>query len=443
MKRACGLQLAIYLAIAGVAGVFVYRRFPLKQPAIIAGVVGGFFVWLGFAYLFGIRGKLARWALIRRARAGEPPRDGEKVAAIGRLVPNGGALVSPFSKSAAVAYKYEIRVDRSKSDALLYSGFALTPSVIQGPQGGIRLLAYPELRVRPQSRSDDEAQRNAAEYIKTAKFRESGFANLRQAWSEMIALYSDDDGNVRDDHRSTSDPDLTGARFVEWIVRPGEPVCVVGDYSSQKGGIVPDPKMPLEQVTVESGEPDVFAGRAMRGAIGHLIGGVIVLGAAAAALAGFLAYVPLDASEQMAPEMNPSWPEIRLERLIERRVRVPMRQAGMLDSGSVITNMLSSGSAHGRVKGGSRDEVVSSASAKRENGQTTITIDEGVMVLTLDDRSRPVRLRLLGREIPPDAFPTALDFELSENTDETVGGRLTFLSDRPDLPACRVAFRAR
>lgn len=438
MKKACGLQLALYLVLAAAVGAIVYRRFPVGPPAIMAAVFGGFAVYLGVAYLLGIRGKIAEAGMIRRARAGDSPRDGEKIAAIGRLVPNGSPLVSPLTKSPAVAYKYEIQ-SPGKRSSLLYSGFALTPSTIQGSQRGMKLLAYPELDVKARYMWRGEAVENFREYVRSTEFRDPQVGRLRESVAEMMAQFKDDDGSIRIDQKMTrSEPNLENARYTEWVVRPGDQVCVIGHYSVQRGGVVHDPAMPLQQVKIQLGEPDAFAGRAVRGAVGYLIAGIIFLTASIAGLTWFYAYIPLEASEQMAPEMKTTWPEIRLERLIENRVRVPMRQRGMLDTGTV-SNLLTEGSATGRVG----DVFLSRAEAVRTNHQTTISLDGDAVVLTIDDRNQPIRLRLLRTEIPRDEFRGALDLRITEKSDEYIAGRITFLSNRPDLPASRAAFRAR
>jgi hypothetical protein len=175
----------------------------------------------------------------------------------------------------------------------------------------------------------------------------------------------------------------------------------------------------------------------VRGAIGYLIAGVIFFAASVAGLTWLYAKVPLEASEYMAPKMKVTWPEIRLERLIENRVRVPMREAGMLDTDTVVID-LPAGSASGRVG----DTFLSRAEAVLADGRITISLDGEAVVLTIDDRNQPVGLRLLQTEIPRDEFRGALDLSITEKSDH-IAGRITFLSNRSDLPKMRAAFRAK
>jgi len=439
LKKACAIPLALYLLVAAVIGAVVYRRFPAVGPATLAAFIGGFILFLGLGYLYGIRGKVAESMMIRRALSGAPPRDGKKFAAIGRLAPNGPPVISPFTKTPAVACKYEIQSHAGEGVATLYSGFAMNPSSIQGRHGTVRLLAYPDLKVRSSTATSDEARRNAEQYVASTKFRDATAGRLRESLAEMMALYKDDDGTIRHDQRNAGaeSSNLGYAHFLEWIVRPGEQVCVIGHYSAQRSGLVYDPSNPLDQVKIEVGEPEDFSGRAMRSAVRYFIAGVVIVTICAAALAAFLANVPLEASEQMNPELRVSWPEVRLERWIEARIRTPMREAGMLGSWSV-SNDLSAGEARGRVN----DVHVTRAEAEREGDRTIVHIGDDALLLTLDGKGRPTALRLNGADIPRDRWPGALEVQISSLESQLVQGRITFLSADRTLPPARASFAA-
>ncbi len=443
MKKACGTWLAVYLLLAAALAAIAYRRLPVPQVALGAGVIGGGIALLGVAYIAGIGQKLKSAALIRRGLNGEPPRDGEKFAAIGRITPKGATLTSPFTKTSCVAYKYEIKVRGSKHDTTVFDGFALTPSTIQTGNQSIRLLAWGEIKQSFKSIPVSEAKPNAEDYLAKTEFAEPSILNLRQAITDLQAIYRDDDGSVRRDQRGvrpnldTGSIDLDVARYNEVVLRPGDPVCVIGRYSAQRGGIVPSDHPIADPVTIEVGEPDAFVPRARFGAVGYLIGGAIFLGVALVALLAFHAAIPLDAAEQMSPTMLASWPEIRFERFLDKRVRPLMRQAGMLGDGEAVIQ-LPPGSANGRVRGEGRDVVVSRATAQRINGGTTVTIDDGVIVLTTDANRRPVQLTVLGQNVPP----AAADIRINEESEE-IKGRMTYLPEHDTSLACRVTFCAR
>jgi len=437
LKKSCGTWLLVYLAAAALIASIAYRRFPVAQAVIVPSLIGAGLLWFGLGYLTEIGRKLREARMIGQTRAGEPARDGQKISAIGRIVATGPTLTAPLSRTACVAYKYEIRDAGTEHNAIRFHGFALTPSAIQTPQGSVRLLAYPDLKVKSQFVSDDVALPNAQQYIAETDFREFSLQNLGQTVKEMMDVYKDDDGSIRTDQCIRKDADLRNVNFVEWLLRPGDQVCAIGRYSSQRGGLVPNPKSIMDRVMIETGPPEVFARRSIRGAIGYLIGGLIFVTIVAGGLIGLYTFVPLEASEEMSPTMKASWPEIRLERLIETRVRGPLRQAGMLSNATVVSS-LAAGSARGRVKAGDREVIVSRAAAVRAQGQTSISLDNRVVALVIDEKNRPLQMRVFGQQIDP----RAADVRISDN-DRQVAGRLTLLPDRSDAPSCRVAFRAK
>lgn len=439
MKKACVFPLALYLVIAAIVGAVVYRRFPESGPALMAGFIGGLIVWLGVIYLVAIPGRIGEARMIRRAVSGLPPNDGDKFAAIGRLASTGAPVIAPFSRTPAVACKYEIDSHAGEGMATIYSGFAMNPCSIQGRHGTLRLLAYPDLKVKASHIAAKDALQNAKQYIASAKFREATAGKLREAFAEMMALYKDDDGTIRYDQKNAGadGDDLSHADFKEWIVRAGDQVCVIGQYSSQRGGIVYDPKNPLVQVKVEVGEPEVFARRAMRGAVWYFVAGAVFLTLATAGMVAFLASVPLEAAEKMNPQLQVTWPEVRFERWIESRVRTPLREAGMIGS-PVVSNDLSAGMAAGRVN----DLPVTTAEASRDAEGTTIRVGDDAVVIRLDRRDQPVALRIAGTDIPRDRWSSDLDFQVDSADGPFIPGRIIFVSSNPALPAARATFNA-
>ena len=212
------------------------------------------------------------------AQSGHPPRDGEG-RAIGRIAASGESLVSPFSKTPCVIYEYKIVSGFTTDDSNLYVGSRQSPSTIQTRHGSIRLLAHPDLKLREQVVEREIALPNATEYIAATQFTESSVANPSQSLQTVLDTYKDDDGAVRYDARVLGAQAVDRAFFVEKLVRPGDEVCVIGVYSTQRSGIVPDLKSPLiNQTTLEPGGGDAPLGRARRGLIGYAIGACIFLG---------------------------------------------------------------------------------------------------------------------------------------------------------------------
>jgi hypothetical protein len=426
LKKSCSTWFAIYLIAAVVVGALVYHRFPLVGAAFGGGVVGGGIVWLGLAYLAGVRTKIAEVLRLRSADSGGPPQDGETIAIIGTAQAEGPALTSPISGVQCVAYKYEIR----RGDALLFDGFALAPSSILTQHGKIRILAQPALQLTPRDVMRGDAVPQFSDYMKRTKFHEPSLGDIRTIFAEL----GNESDSIRRDNRMTQDDGaIDHARFQEWTLVPGQRVFVTGRYSMAHNGFVPDPGMPLSLIVRDAADGGV-AGRSVRGAIGNLIGAVIFLAVAAAGLLGLYAFVPLAASEQMSPALTPTWREIRLDRLLDRRVRPRLREAGFLDSGTIVADP-PPGSARGRVTANGRDVVVSRATATRLGDLYTIHIDDDALVLTIDEYGHPIRLRFGNQDVDPRR-------DLEFNPTGHVSGRVTYLRDDAATPACRVTFNA-
>lgn len=441
-KTACLAWFALYLLVAVSIGAIVYRRIGMIEPAAAAGLFGGGIAWVGLGFLAGIRQKFADLRMIRRGLTGEQPVDGEKIAVIGRIMPSGAQpLLSPLTRTPAVAYKYEIQSIRGKSSRTLYEGFALVPSAIQSPQGTIRILAYPELLLSSRPLPGHQVADNAADYIRNTEFREPFRTGIRQSFKELMAAFKDDDGSIRTDQKNTAGPlDLSNVWYTEQVISPGDRVCAIGRFSAQRGGLVPTESL-LDRPTIRKGEPDSLIRKITLGAFGNLIGAVIFLGAVLAGLVMFLAVVPLEAGEHLAGAENPTWFEIRLERLLNRRVKAPLLAAGVIDAGYIFP-ALEPGTARGRVRAEGRDVEVGRASATRSGGLTTIRIDENLVILQIDEKKRPVGLEIAGKAIDLSSSGD-IDFSTMSLSDEgEFAGRLTWFSDREPELGVHVSFRA-
>jgi hypothetical protein len=276
---------------------------------------------------------------------------------------------------------------------------------------------------------------NAAEYIRKTTFSQP------RSWA---AQFNDRDGSIRiDDQWGDLEPDLEKAELFEQFLRPGDTVCAIGLYSAQRGGIVAELTPLKPPVVVRVGEPQSFRGRPIRGALVYFLGGTSLLTAAATAILALFVLVPLDATEQLSPTFDPSWLEIRMEQLLERRARVPLRKAGFLDSWRTIIS-LPAVEARGRIRAGGQEARITSASASRavRDGDTTITFDDDEKtVLVVGHDRKPKSLRLLGRQIDPATFPEALEVSLFEEASQ-ISGRINYSSETDRSVAGRIRFRA-
>lgn len=425
MKKSCGAWLLAYVLIAAGIGAVVHRRLPVSQVGIWAGVIAGFFAWLGVAYLFGIPAKLREVAMRKRARDGEPPRDGERVVVLGRINPVGPALTAPLSGAQCVVYDYDIKSMYGKEGVSYYSGFALTPSAIQTTSGSVRLFAWPNLKVPQEVLGGDDVLARANEYVSKTTFIEGGLGKFREGIAQVMEVFKDDDGSVRTDRKFPGAPDeIIRARFREKCIPAGAAVCLIGHYSAQRGGIIPTDEPLMNQPAIELGDAESVIASAQRGVIGYFVGGIFFVAAILAALIGLYAVVPLEASEAMDPAMRFSWREVQLEWLLDARVRPRLGQYG---DASVPVN-IPSGTAVGRVKNGTTEREVSRATATKNGDVATIDIDGGV--ISFDVRGHELqRLEIRGRKIDP----RTASIRMSDDA-----GRLTYWSE--DV-ACRVTFR--
>jgi hypothetical protein len=174
-------------------------------------------------------------AALRRADRGEPPRDGGFAAAVGELHPIGQPLLSPLRGIPCVAYEYKMR--GKDAGLAAYSGHALTPSVIRGAKGDVRLCGYPDLDELPFDEVEgEEARERAARYVAQTRFE---VAKARGVFSALRELYTDDDGSLNLDWKTSDAPsDPSGLELEEKVVAVGRPVRVLGLWSQRSGGLV-------------------------------------------------------------------------------------------------------------------------------------------------------------------------------------------------------------
>jgi hypothetical protein len=164
MKKTCSFWAVVWGGCTLLMGFLAFRRIAIA--AIPGGFVGGILLMLGLAYISGVRDKVRTARLIRRALNGEPPRDGEFVAVIGRLMPLDDALFSPFRREPCLAYSYRVAVPHNKTTTTDFQGIALVPSMI----GSTKLLAWPELDVPETYCHREEERRHALEYAEQTHF---------------------------------------------------------------------------------------------------------------------------------------------------------------------------------------------------------------------------------------------------------------------------------
>jgi hypothetical protein len=257
MKKACLIGLLTWAAISAAYWYWLHQH--LNPPADVwVSVIAGFFM----AVVIGaFRTALAAMGDARRVRqAIEPggfmaqePADGATVAVAGTIRPLGEALLTPFSRRRAVLYSFEVEHENpAMRDEMRqvkdYSGFALTPSVIDSMHGAVKLLCYPQLEgVGKEVITAPDAIANAQEYIANTQWTDMKL-NPAAIYREVKDMLTDDDGSVRKDWRMGEPPDLERTTLQEQLVPPGAQVFAIGKWSAANRGLIPDAGVPARLV---------------------------------------------------------------------------------------------------------------------------------------------------------------------------------------------------
>jgi hypothetical protein len=448
LAKSCLRMLLLYAIAATAIGVVVYHRFPEIGAAFWGGVIAGFFVWLTLAYLWAIPTHLRDWW---RMRSGAAPRDGKRVAVIGPIHAMHSSLHAPFSNAACVAYHYKVVSFRGQNPTTDFEGFAMVPSYVSTEHGQVKMLAYPELEITEEQVRGAEAKENAREFLDSTSFLAIRKEGIKAAAAELKTLLADDDGSMRYDHRM--DPvseSLDECRLTEKVLRVGDTVCILGRYSEERRAIVPDRGAAVHAATIKKGTPASFRRGMLRKAFGSAIGVAVCASLVTAAAVFFLINVPMDAAEQMNPNRRFLWEEVKLERWLEQNVRMPLVQAGTLNTpGMYLRDDLCNHCATGRFEANDRvvelkhataweneaTRVVHLAAAAGETDGVTITLDR-------KGRSWKIDLTLNGRTFSvPKAWTLPSDFQDSYGNGKAIMGRVTVV-DPGDSVRVRAAFKS-
>lgn len=285
MKKGCLLWLLQLAVLVGLYYLALHGR--VTPPADrIGALAGGFFMLLAIGAIQNAFRARKNRALLERALAGEPFQDGQQVAAVGPIVALGAPVESPFSRTPCVISDWDIShvsTTRSSSGtstntAKDFSGFVLTPCVVQTLGGNARILGFPTLEGFAEAQMRDaEAWENAESYLRSTPFEKVG---LTRVFAELKDLMTDDDGYIRKDWRMAGDdfvldPDVHTLK--EKVVQDGETVCALGLYSAEKGGLVQGFSKGGEGITIVRGGVEA-ARRRFKGNVGqNIAAGIAVL----------------------------------------------------------------------------------------------------------------------------------------------------------------------
>lgn len=423
--RSCLRMVFVWVACCVLVGFLVYRRMPVGGAGLIGGLIGGTLFWFFGATVLGIPIRIREWWLIRRALGGSTPEDGAKIAVIGTVRPAGTMLHAPFSGTPCMAYSYEVITPaegEESSPEKIYEGFAMIPMSVGVSERQVRLLSFPQLDFTPDLLygRDREVERRAKEFITETSFDSFKGKPINEAAKGLEERLAQEDGRLRyDEMRSSAHQNMGACSFKERLILPGETICAIGRYSSMRRALVSDPDALTHAITIRKGKsPESFAGKALRSIISlTFITMPIFAAICVIAFVAFHAMVPLDAAEQTDPSRRILWPEVRLERWLDREVRPRMQRAGMIDTQGHHLLDLCPTCAKGKMfVDGCELELT-----RAEHAGKTITLrgDPGAVVELTFLRWNVARARVNGRDVPIDWVDVA-------RFDD--GGRVTILS---------------
>lgn len=150
MKKGCAYGALVWIALVGAYGYVAWEKVREPVPAAIVGVLGGTFAGVLLSSFLGLFTGAGDRGALKRALAGEPPKDGRLEAAAGPIRPLGSPLRGPFTGRPCVAYEYDVKnPDAERSD---FAGVALAPCAVHGLLGPARLLG--RTRALPRSPRD-------------------------------------------------------------------------------------------------------------------------------------------------------------------------------------------------------------------------------------------------------------------------------------------------
>ena len=402
--RGCVLGLLVYLALGAGVAYAVERRVEHRKAALIAGGVGGLILFIGMGHLLNVGRRTRELMVIRRGQAEGEPEDGKMFAAIGPITATGGQrLSSPLTRTSALAYTYSIIASSTQK----WDGEALVPSSIRSGVHSIRLLGLGTLDFRPEIVTGESAARNARDYITNCTF-------------ESVEK---EDGSVhRDRGPRAQNPNLRYAVFAERVIRQGDNICAFGKYSTVRRGLVVE--------KLEKADSLIFP--RVRAIGSGLMNFAAFTAVVAAAFTVFFALVPLD-------EKQPSTIEMRIEDLLEERVRQPIARAGAITLPLfAVGDGLRPFEARGRVKTAHGEAVVTRAEGRHTDDGLIVFFEDGtrsIGFVELNSSGELRRLHALGEDLPAPGESLS-----AQVTNELITGRLTWA--KHDAPAVHVVFSA-
>lgn len=267
------LSLVINFALLGVVTYTLMA--PLRPAGLRLGMalVSALLLTLGlrsfWSLAWGEHGAKSLETLIRRARKGEPPQDGEPVVADGVVRPLASALTAPLSGVPCAAYWYTMyylgrssRGSRRPIEVPVYWGYACRPFAIDSSVARLRVLAIPLLHADAEPRQGPDAIERARQLVKTTAFEPvAPLATLGAIFELARDTFSDEDGEARRDWKREGDErDPETLLLKETLLPVGAAASVHGLWSAERGAIVSEGSALGTAVSVVLGRSEKLKG---------------------------------------------------------------------------------------------------------------------------------------------------------------------------------------
>lgn len=230
--RICSLPLVIggiYLLLFLPYPHFLQEISSPTEEVVKTAVIAGLCLW--FCILSFLDGKryVSELAQLNRGHL----KDGEETTVSGTIETKSPFLRSPFADQECIGYCYQgsCSVSRGgtgyKSRWTYYEGCALLSSIIRSPFGNVRILAEPDIELfhEVQLVKITNPLKRARNYLQSCVFEKKVTGP----------------GEFKIDIRRGSPPETESIDFEEQTLKSGDRVLVCGIYSSQLGGIKPNP----------------------------------------------------------------------------------------------------------------------------------------------------------------------------------------------------------
>ncbi len=267
-----------------------------KEGADVAAFFAGLFTWWLVISWLDMRQMASDIAMTRDWSL----KDGERTVISGHIEAKDAdapLLTAPFSGEECVGYCYDVSHyttgvgGKSGHWWTDYVGYALVPSIVQGPLRTVNILAEPDKELFYEAparelKSDEDCAR-AEEYVNKTDFGEKPSGLVADTRTRLI---HDGPGHFREDKAvGETRKNLGGHRLKETVIKKGETVLVSGVYSVEQSGIAPDPDSIMKPFHLVVGG-DAALRRKMRN---RVIGMAISAGLALVVFAVyFLVFVP-------------------------------------------------------------------------------------------------------------------------------------------------------